>query len=232
MTWIVAAATLLGLLQAPSPGVYELTFTVPGLAPMPVALSVPEGYDGVEARPFVLALHPGGTRFPYYGGAFMEEVVRPGLVDLAPIIVAPDCPTEEWTDAVAEQGVLSLLERVMTDYAVDRRRVLVIGYSLGGRGTWFLSARHPELFTGAIVMAGWIDGQPIESLAPVPTYVVHSRQDEVIPFQANERALRDLDRLGRPVRLNLLNGPGHYDMSAYVDAVRTAARWMVDRWRD
>jgi predicted peptidase len=232
MTWLIAAAAWLGLLQVPEPGVYHLTFSVPGREPMLVTLSVPPGYDGTQPRPLVLALHPGGTRFPYYGGAFMEEVVGPGLADLEPIIVAPDSPTEEWTDAATEQAVMELLDRVMTDYAVDRRQVLITGYSLGGRGAWFLSARHPDVVTGAIVMAGSIDGEITESLASVPTYVIHSRQDEVVPFEPIERAIRDLDRLDRPVRFHALEGPGHYDMSTYVDSLRSGGRWIADRWRD
>jgi predicted peptidase len=36
---------------------------------------------------------------------------------------------------------------------VDRARVLITGFSMGGRGTWYMAARHADLLTGVIVMA-------------------------------------------------------------------------------
>lgn len=218
------------LLQPSRPGVYRLTQTVPDLGEMRYAVSLPDGYSARQARPLVLALHPGGERFPYYGGAFMEQVVAPGLHALGAIIVAPDCPTQSWTDPNAERAVLTLVRRVMNDYSVDRRRVLVTGFSLGGRGTWFLASRHADLFTAAIVMAGAPGTQPLGRLATKPTFVIHSREDEVVPFAPTDVAVKELRRLGREVEFEALDGVGHFDMGAYVDPLSRAGRWVVERW--
>ena len=86
------------------------------------------------------------------------------------------CPTRAWSDPAAEKAVMALMESVLREYSVDRRRILVIGFSLGGGGTWFLESRHSDLFTAAIVMAGTTD-EPLESLARIPTYIIHSRKD-------------------------------------------------------
>jgi predicted peptidase len=179
------------LLQPTAPGVYQMVFPVPNLGPMRYALTIPRGYNPREARPLVLALHPGGERFEYYGGAFVQQVVAPGLSNLGAIIVAPDCPTRAWTDPIAERAVIALVTSVFDDYNVDRSRVLVAGFSLGGRGTWFMSSRHPDLFTAAIAMAGSPGDEPIDRLARIPTYVIHSRDDEVAPFGPTERAVAE-----------------------------------------
>ena len=219
------------LLQPSRPGVYRLTQSVPDLGEIRYAVSLPDGYNPRQARPLVLALHPGGDRFPYYGGAFMEQVVAPGLHDLGAIIVAPDCPTQSWTDPNAERAVLALVQRVMTDYSVDRRRVLITGFSLGGRGTWFMASRHADLFTAAIVMAGAPGNQPLDRLATRPTYVIHSRADDVVPFAPTDAAVRDLQRLGRVVEFEALDGVGHFDMGTYVDPLSRAGAWVADRWK-
>ena len=224
-------AWLLALLQLTAPGDYRLSMPIPGAQPLQYALSLPRGYDGTERRPLILALHPGGPRTPGYGAAFMYQVVLPGLYNLDPIVIAPDCPTQSWTDPASEQAVMQLVRRVMAEYAVDRRRVLVTGFSLGGRGTWFLSSRPQTPFTGAIVMAGSAGSISTDALGRIPTFVIHSREDEVVPFEPAERIATSLIKLGRPVQFEALDGPGHYDMSQYVEPLERAGRWIVARWK-
>ncbi|MEQ1728432.1 MAG: alpha/beta fold hydrolase [Vicinamibacterales bacterium] len=193
-------------------------------------LSLPDGYVPGQARPLVLALHPGGMRMVYYGSAYTRAVVQPALAGLGAIIVAPDCPTNAWTDATSERAVMALLDRIVREYLIDRARVLVVGFSMGGRGTWFFSSRHPELFTAAIPMAAGTGDEPSELLARMPTYIIHSRRDEVVPFAPAERNARALERLGRTVVFEPLDTPTHFDMGAYIPALRRAGVWVAARW--
>jgi predicted peptidase len=229
MTVLISALVVL-LNQPTTSGVHELTFQVPGGGTVLYAISVPSDYDPSRPRPLVLALHPGGTRMRYYGSAFMRQVVAPGLNDLHPIIVAPDCPTQAWTDPIAEQAVLALLQSTLSRYAVDRSRILVTGFSLGGRGTWFMASRHAHLFTAAIPMAASSGDESIDRLGTMPTYVIHSRDDQVVPFAPAERIARQLEGMGRTVEFEELRGVGHFDMSGYVDSLRRAGRWIAERW--
>lgn len=234
MTLTVLVALIVALLQpvAPvAPGMHHLSFPVPDLGPMRYALSIPRGYSPREPRPLVLALHPGGERVPGYGAAFVQQIVAPGLSDLGAIIVAPDCPTRAWTDPMAERAVLALLQSVLNEYSIDRSRVLVTGFSLGGRGTWFMASQHADLFTAAIPMAGATGDTPIDRLATMPTYVIHSRDDDVVPFAPSERVVAELKRLGRPIELEALDGVTHYAMGGYVSSLRRAGQWVVEQWK-
>jgi predicted peptidase len=159
----------------------------------------------------------------------MRDIFLPGLRDLDPIMIAPDCPTRAWTDPGAEQAVMALMAATLDAYAIDRRRILVVGFSLGGRGAWFLPARHADRFTAAIVMAGRTD-EPSAQLARVPTYVIHSRNDQVAPFGPAARLVAELEKMGRTVRFDALTGVGHYDMGGYLDALRRGGRWVVEQW--
>ena len=149
---------------------------------------------------------------------------------LGGIVVAPDCPTASWTDPIAERAVLALVRSVMADYEIDRSRVLVTGFSLGGRGTWFMASRHADLFTAAIPIASSPGSEPLDRLGLIPTYVIHSRDDEVAAFEPNERAVAELKRRGRAVEHAWLDGLRHYDMDAYVDALRAAGQWVSQQW--
>ena len=225
------AVALLGFLQPPAPGLHRSTFPLEGRDPMPYAIAIPRGYDGQDARPLVLALHPGGGRIPYYGAAFVEQIVGRGLDSVHAVIVAPDCPTQAWTDPIADQAVMALLARVLADYRIDRRRILVTGFSLGGRGTWFMASHHADVFTAAIAMAAPTGDETLDRLATIPTYVIHSREDQVVPFAPAERTARALEKLGRPIRFEALDAASHYDMGAYVEPLRRAGRWVTDRWK-
>jgi predicted peptidase len=217
--------------QPTSPGMYRMVSSAPDLGPMRYGLSIPRGYNPRQPRPLILALHPGGDRFEYYGFAFTQQIVAPALNDLGAIIVAPDCPTRSWTDPIADRAVMALVRSVMNEYAIDRSRVLVTGFSLGGRGTWFMASRHADLFTAAIPMAGAPGAEPIDRLGKIPTYVIHSRDDEVSPFAPTEQAVAELKKLERPVEFDALRGFTHFEMGRYIPSLERAGRWVAERWK-
>jgi predicted peptidase len=159
----------------------------------------------------------------------MRSIFVPGLRELGAITIAPDCPTRAWTDPQAERAVMSLIAAVRDEFAIDRRRILVVGFSLGGSGTWFLSSRHPDLFTAAIVMAGRSE-EPLATLAKIPTYVIHSRDDQVVPFTQAEQRAAALVQMKRPIRFDTLAGIGHYDMGGYMTALQNGGRWVREQW--
>jgi predicted peptidase len=215
--------------QVAQPTFERRTFKMPDGSTIRYGLAVPPDYRASSPRPLVIALHPGGGGTPYYGDQYLRSIFVPGLRELGAITIAPDCPTRAWTDREAEQAVLSLITAVRGEFAIDTRRIMVIGFSLGGSGTWFLSSRHPDLFTAAIVMAGRSE-EPVANLGKIPTYVIHSRDDQVVPFAPAEQRATALERLGRRVRFDALSGVGHYAMSGYVGALQNGARWVQEQW--
>ena len=224
---LLAVATLAA--QSSSPTFERRTFKAPDGPAMRYGLSLPAGYDKSRPRPLVLALHPGGGGTPFYGDEFMRGIVLPGLNELAAITIAPDAPGGSWTDARAEQAVMALVTATLEEFAVDRQRIVVVGFSLGGGGAWFLSAHHPDRFTAAIVMAGRTQ-EPVASLAKIPTYVIHSRNDQVVPFDQAETRVRALEELRRPIRFEALSGVSHYQMGGYLPALQRGGRWLGEQW--
>jgi predicted peptidase len=227
---LVAAAGLDAQVGARS----QLTETTLELADGSVlryAVSIPVGDEGTtdEPRPLVLALHPGG-RSVYYGSAFMQSIVAPALRTWGAIMIAPDVPDRSWATPRSERAVLELVEHVLGRHAIDRDRVLVTGFSMGGRGTWYMASRHPDVFAGAIVMAGSPGDGDLARLAETPIYLIHSPQDEVVPFEPAEAAYRALAERGHPVEMRVVPGFSHYMMGAYVPALSAAGDWMLARW--
>ncbi len=233
MTTLLLLGTLLVQTAAPEPPrIRSHTLTVADVGAVTYGLASPGDNAAARPRPLILALHPGGERMHGYGSRFMQQIVLPALGDLDAVVVAPDCPAQakSWGDPAADRAVLAILEKVRSEYKIDSRRVLVVGFSMGGRGAWFMSSQHPDLFTGAIVMAGSTRELVQNSLGQVPTYVIHSRDDQVVPIGPAEENAKQLTALGRTIRFEALSGPGHYSMGGYVEPLRRAVRWMAERW--
>ena len=233
MTTLLLVGTLMAQTAAPeAPRIRSQTMTVADVGAVTYGVAAPAGDAAARPRPLVLALHPGGERMHGYGSRFMQQIVLPALGDLDAVVVAPDCPAaaKSWADPAADRAVLAILEKVRGEYKTDSRRVLVVGFSMGGRGAWFMSSQHPDLFTGAIVMAGSTRELQPDSLGKVPTYVIHSRDDQVVPIGPAEENAKQLAALGRTVKFEALSGPGHYSMGGYVESRHRAGRWIVERW--
>jgi predicted peptidase len=227
---LVLLAVLIAQIPTPPARVQNKTLEAEGVGTITYGISVPNDYRPEQPRPLILALHPGGQRMAFYGSQFMRQIVLPALGDLRAIIVAPDCSARAWGDPTCDRAVMTLLRKVQEEYTVDKRRVLVTGFSMGGRGTWFMASHHPDLFTAAIPMAASTGDEPTDRLAKMPTYVIHSRADEVVPFEPAEKNARELEKLGRTIRFEELQGVGHFSMGGYMDALRRAGRWIEERW--
>jgi predicted peptidase len=236
----VSVATAILLLAAPvtaqqlpqARGQHRLKIEVADAGPVLFGVSVPEGYASSTPAPLVLVLHPGGPRVPYYGAQFMRDIVEPALRQLRAIMIAPDCVGRDWADAACEKPVMSLIADAKRDYNIDRTRVLVVGFSMGGRGAWQMAAKHRELFTAAIPMAASARNITIDQLGHQPTYIIHSREDEVVPFEPAQELAGALKKLNRDVHFEAIDGLTHFEMASYVYALRDAGRWLASRWKD
>lgn len=229
MHWMLATTLLGSLLQPPlEPGLHNTAIEVDGVGTVTYGIWVPRDYDPAEPVPLVLALHPGGSTGPGYGMQFLRGVMAPALRDWGAIIVSPDAPNRRWADDTSERGVMALLEDVMERYEIDTDRVLVTGFSMGGRGTWYMSSRHPDLFTAAIPMAARSDSDDAVKVGDMPVYIIHARDDEVVPFGPAEELARTMAARGQTVAFMPLEGVGHFQMGA--PPLQEAGAWVLERW--
>ncbi len=217
------------------------------------AIAVPEGYDGSEEVPLILALHFGWGEAlpPNYSAIFLEILVEPALRHLGAIIVAPLCPARSWVEPAAEEGVLALLEHVRDEYRINADRIVVTGFSLGGMGTWYFASRYTEMFSAAIPMAGvpviasssdsggrsvqrFVESGSVdwpERMVNLPIYVVHSRDDELIPIAPVEAAVAELEALGGDVEFMAIDaGIGHHETPRYVPYLARVVPWVREVW--
>ena len=197
-----------------------------------VTLALSRVQPGGQRPPLVVALHYAGHGAPFYGRGLLEGLVEPALRDLGAVIAAPDCTGPDWTAPRSQADVLALLDHLQETVPVDPRRTLITGYSMGGHGAWHLAARHPDRFAAALVMAAWPPPAALAAGLRIPLYVIHSRQDEVVPLAGTERAIYELQARGAAVELVVVESTGHYETHRFVAPLRAAVPWIEQVWRE
>jgi len=180
---------------------------------IPWRLFVPEGAEpgGANKFPLIFFLHGAGRRGSDNVGpmelasTFWGEKQK----EFPCFVLAPQCPRgSTWTplpfvegsrnqrgNYTAEekpmdtmQAALNVLEEVLAKWPVDRKRVYVMGMSMGGYGTWEALMRRPNQWAAAVPICGGGDPSRVAAYKDVPIWVWHGENDAVVPA-ANSRTM-------------------------------------------
>ena len=215
----------------PPPGVSNRTLTRGDEPPVHYALSIPANYSTSKPVPLILALHfgVGGGSAAGAGRSVLSILVRPALEELGAIIVAPDSLRGDWSTAENERAVKELLDNVLGSYNIDKKEIVVTGFSMGGAGAWHIAEKYPDYFSAVIP----VSGRPPASIAEwrLPVLGIHSHNDQVVPFGPTEARITELQKAGKRAELIALSGITHYETYRFVDGLRQAVPWLRQIWK-
>ncbi|MFN3190319.1 MAG: prolyl oligopeptidase family serine peptidase [Aureliella sp.] len=68
--------------------------------------------------------------------------------------------------SAGETDVIEAIESVCQEYPIDRDRIVLMGFSMGGAGVWHLAAHYSELFIAASPGAGFAETARYQRLKP------------------------------------------------------------------
>jgi len=193
--------------------------------------SMPDREALQENMPLILALHYGGTVTATIGKDFLDGLVEPALKDLNAFIVSPNCPNNQgWTVPATVNALLALVDHVSSSYSIDVNKILVVGYSMGGFGTWHMAANHSNVFSAAIPMAATPINADVQLLGNVPVYAIIGSEDEVVSAQELENLVEDFQNQWKNVELHVVDGLTHYEVSRYVQPLSQSVPWIQSNW--
>lgn len=158
---------------------------------------------GKHPRPLIVHLHGSGQATPD-----MAENTLATLAEVAgpePILVYPFSPGPWSGPAVAE--LIDLLESA---YPIDPERIYVIGFSLGGIGSWTVALDMPERLAGLVPIGGR-SGSPQEAvlLRHLPIWVINGADDPTTTPEDAALMVEALRGVGAQPRFTLLEGQDH-----------------------
>jgi predicted peptidase len=199
-----------------------------GEEPIYYSINIPEKYSPLKPVPLVLALHFGGNP-EGAGRAVLEILIAQALSDLGAVIVAPDSKGGAWIGAKNDHVVSLLLEDTLKNFNIDRKRIVVTGFSMGGTGAWQYGLKYPERFSAVIPVSG--TPPAVIDKWRLPVLAIHSRNDKVVPIGPTERAIADLQKNGVRAELITLTGIPHHQTYRFVDGMRRAVPWLKELWK-
>ena len=133
------------------------------------------------------------------------EVVVPiaeGYVGYGWFPIVRGGPPDPADFARGKAGLAAFLDEAVAAYPVDRRKLVLLGFSQGGVMAYDLALRDPERFAGLAALSSWlppgmagaIPSQPGHSRLPV--FVAHGTEDPMIPVAMGRESRDGLLKLG------------------------------------
>jgi len=166
------------------------------------AIAFPPDYqaDGEQRWPMVVDLHGSGR--PALQTLKRQAAAR----DDRFIWLLPRHDGQGWWDP---DTLAKLIEHVRSNHRVDRDRVSVLGFSMGGFGAWDFAAEHPHLVAAIAPIAG--AGNPFKArrLVHVPVWAFHGKQDGGVGVELAEAMVHAAQRAGGEAKLTVYPDVGH-----------------------
>jgi pimeloyl-ACP methyl ester carboxylesterase len=201
-------------------------------ARQPYGIYVPTSYDAAHASPMTVWLHwrgPGMENGAYYDPNMVWQLGE----QRGDIVITPRGRGEsDWYVGGSQVDVFDDMHDVGRLLHVDRDRVYVAGYSMGGWGTYVLAGLHPDLFAGGFSIVGppalglWPypsdptdpqNDRPLYWTNPLvgnfrhmPFVVFEGTDDELVPFTGPMAQTNTMLANKQPYRFYLYDGYEHF----------------------
>jgi poly(3-hydroxybutyrate) depolymerase len=168
--------------------------------PRPVNVYVPSSYDGQTRLPVVILLHgytqTGAESESYFQFQPLAEArgffycYPDSMIDLVgnPFWNATDGCCDFLNTRVDDSGYLrGLIEEIGSQFAVDRKRVYVIGHSNGGFMAYGMACQSAHLIAGIASLAGmtFLDPSRCQPSQPVNVLHIHGTADDTVPYSGS-----------------------------------------------
>ena len=87
--------------------------------------------------------------------------------------------------------IVELIEHVSKRLSVNRERIYLTGYSMGGYGTWATACYEPDRFAAIVPLCGGGNVEQAERLRNLPIWAFRGDKDNVVPLEG-EQAMVDV----------------------------------------
>lgn len=154
-------------------------------------LYLPPGLEEEKGEwPLLLWLHGRSLRGQDLGQ--LKRYGPPALVSRGSaipfIMVAPQLPPDgRWADL---DPVAAIVDEVAAKYPVDRDRIYLMGFSMGGGGAYRMAFAHGAKFAAMIGLAGHTPPPTVENVGAVarlPFLAIHGENDVRVPLPPARR---------------------------------------------
>jgi phospholipase/carboxylesterase len=130
--------------------------------------------------------------------------IAPGMLGYGWFPISGGRPPDPEAYALGVDAARRFLEEALESYPVDRRKLVLLGFSQGGVMAYDLALREPERFAGLVALSSWLP-DPLAASVPrgggleaLPAFVAHGTGDPMIPVSMGRESRDRLLALGVP----------------------------------
>jgi predicted peptidase len=130
-------------------------------------------------------------------GTDLNRVLKYGVIHemnkgrkIPAIVVAPQVASGSWQP----DKLLELLDYIEKTYKTDKKRVYVVGMSLGGYGTLHFAGAYPNRVTAAVALCGGGYQNDACNLAKIPLWIQHGTADKAVSIEESRKIVRAIER--------------------------------------
>jgi len=105
--------------------------------------------------------------------------------------------------------VFEIIDGLRHEFAIDERRIYVTGQSMGGAGTWHMTAQRPRLFAAAVACCGSRSGDAAADSVGTPLWNFHGDADASVPPAVSRDRIAALRKAGGHPLSTEYAGVGH-----------------------
>ena len=157
---------------------------------LPYLISYPEGFQEDKQYPLVIFLHGAGSRADTTKRLrknFSLACIRKRQDSRGFVLLAPLCSGVTWNEWMTP--LVHLIDATRNLPYIDDTRVHITGNSLGGYGTWELTALRPDWFASAMPLSGGGSLAFARLLVDLPIRAFHGMRDTIVdPIESMEMA--------------------------------------------
>lgn len=196
-------------------------------------LLVPQKGLSVKKYPLVIFLHGAGHR----GKNNIDQLLYGGQMWLNPLnrskfpayVIFPQCPLDcfgaypEWPQSFSPyqmplnpsptsfiKSLKDLIDSWLLHPSIDKKRIYLVGLSMGAMAVYDLTVRYPEIFSAAVAICGTVNPKRLTvALKPVAFRIFHGDADDVVPVEGSRVAFQFLDSLNVDVQYTEFVGCKH-----------------------
>lgn len=131
---------------------------------LPYNIFLPKDYNPAEKYPLVLFIHDAGvasgpvTHTLHQGIGATSWAEPEAQARHKCIVVAPEYPfvtvDDNWNYSHHLDATIALLKELQTKYSIDAKRIYTTGQSMGCMSSIVMMLKEPDLFAGALLVAG------------------------------------------------------------------------------
>ncbi len=122
------------------------------------------------------------------------------------VLLSPQCPKDSYWNP---ERLVELVENVCSRLPVDRDRVYLTGYSMGGYGTWATASFDPDRFAAIAPLSGGGDVERAARLKDLPIWAFHGDKDRVVSLEESRAMVDAVRKCGGSVIFTVYHGAGH-----------------------